>query len=64
MFRKAVPEPVWKLLLVLSALDAMKFSYLAGGTALTLQLGHRISADLDFFTRYVRLFWRTYGHSA
>lgn len=25
--------------------------YLAGGTALALQLGHRISVDLDFFTR-------------
>lgn len=24
--------------------------YLAGGTALTLQVGHRISVDLDFFT--------------
>jgi predicted nucleotidyltransferase component of viral defense system len=24
--------------------------YLAGGTALSLQLGHRSSADLDFFT--------------
>ena len=51
MFREAVPEPVWKLLLVLSALDTMQYSYLAGGTALALQLGHRISADLDFFTR-------------
>lgn len=24
--------------------------YLAGGSSLTLQLGHRISEDLDFFT--------------
>ena len=50
MFPEAVPEPVWKLLLALSALDTMKHSYLAGGTALALQLGHRVSADLDFFT--------------
>lgn len=25
-------------------------TYLAGGTALALQLGHRISVDFDFFT--------------
>ena len=25
--------------------------YLAGGTALSLQLGHRLSYDFDFFTR-------------
>ncbi|MBU4480845.1 nucleotidyl transferase AbiEii/AbiGii toxin family protein, partial [Patescibacteria group bacterium] len=28
----------------------MKNAYLAGGTALALQLGHRVSYDLDFFT--------------
>jgi predicted nucleotidyltransferase component of viral defense system len=27
----------------------MQSFYLGGGTALTLQLGHRVSADLDFF---------------
>jgi hypothetical protein len=25
-------------------------AYLAGGTAVALQIGHRISRDLDFFT--------------
>jgi hypothetical protein len=49
MFRKAVPDPVWRLLLGLSGLNTMKSAYLAGGTALAIQLGHRISADLDFF---------------
>jgi predicted nucleotidyltransferase component of viral defense system len=29
----------------------MDSAYLAGGTACALQLGHRISVDLDFFTR-------------
>jgi hypothetical protein len=51
MFREAVPEPVWKILPVLGALESLKCSCLAGGTAPALQLGHRISADLDFFTR-------------
>jgi hypothetical protein len=30
-----------------------KNTYLAGGTALALQLGHRISYDLDFFTNKI-----------
>jgi hypothetical protein len=50
MFPEALPENVWKLLLGLSGLGAMRSSYLAGGTALPIQLGHRISADLDFFS--------------
>ncbi len=32
--------------------DLQKF-YLSGGTALSLQLGHRESEDLDFFTSEV-----------
>ena len=28
----------------------MNKAYLAGGTACALQIGHRISVDLDFFT--------------
>lgn len=28
----------------------LDFAYLAGGTACALQLGHRVSIDLDFFT--------------
>ena len=39
--------------LVLEALskrDYLKDFALAGGTSLALQLGHRISIDLDFFT--------------
>lgn len=31
--------------------DSVGDFYLAGGTALALQLGHRISVDLDFFSR-------------
>ena len=50
MFREAIPGPVWRLLLRLSGLNTMQSAYLAGGTALAIQLGHRISADLDFFS--------------
>ena len=49
MHREAIPEPVWRLLLRLSGLKSLESAYLGGGTALAMQLGHRISADLDFF---------------
>jgi hypothetical protein len=39
-------------LAVLGELDIFKNAYLAGGTALALQLGHRISVDFDFFTAH------------
>ena len=40
-----------KRLALLPALDAFKHEfYLAGGTALALQIGHRVSIDFDFFT--------------
>ncbi|MBU1070929.1 nucleotidyl transferase AbiEii/AbiGii toxin family protein [Patescibacteria group bacterium] len=29
--------------------DFLKYFYLSGGTALSLQIGHRESEDLDFF---------------
>jgi len=34
----------------LAAFESIQNTYLAGGTAIALQLGHRISRDLDFFT--------------
>jgi hypothetical protein len=49
MHREALPEPVCRLLLGLSGLKSKDSVYLGGGTALALQLGHCISADLDFF---------------
>lgn len=35
--------------IMLNSIAQMRFYYLGGGTALALQLGHRISEDLDFF---------------
>src|SRR3989344_4450406 len=35
---------------VWSALGFLEDFYLAGGTALALQIGHRVSVDLDFFS--------------
>ena len=49
MFTKAISDPLWELLRRLNPIPDMVFSYLGGGTALSLQLGHRKSDDLDFF---------------
>lgn len=50
MFPQAVPEPVMSLLPVVGPAVSPKGFYLAGGTAAALQLGHRQSIDLDFFS--------------
>lgn len=50
MFLQAVPEPVRSLLPVIGPLASQGGFYLAGGTAAALQLGHRESVDLDFFS--------------
>ncbi|CAN5542301.1 nucleotidyl transferase AbiEii/AbiGii toxin family protein [soil metagenome] len=46
----AVHQATLELLRELSSLDEIKDFSLAGGTALALHLGHRISVDLDFFS--------------
>lgn len=46
-----VPETVWGVLRQIGpALGRLGF-YLGGGTALAIQIGHRTSVDLDFFSR-------------
>ncbi|MEK7452100.1 MAG: nucleotidyl transferase AbiEii/AbiGii toxin family protein [Patescibacteria group bacterium] len=49
---EALPSATRKAFLYCSNLDLFQKNdwYLAGGTALTLQMGHRKSVDLDFFT--------------
>jgi hypothetical protein len=49
MYPEAISDPIWELLKRLNIVPDMSFSYLGGGTALALQLGHRKSDDLDFF---------------
>lgn len=49
MDSKAISDSLWDLLQRLNSISEMKCSYLGGGTALALQLEHRISEDLDFF---------------
>lgn len=50
MFTKTLFPNTIRALKLVSNISIVKKSYLAGGTALALHLGHRISVDLDFFT--------------
>ena len=50
MFTEVLPGKTKAVLASLEKSDIIQNSYLGGGTALALQLGHRISYDLDFFT--------------
>ncbi len=47
---EALPPRARELARSLKRLEWLSRFYLAGGTALALQLGHRISVDLDFFS--------------
>ncbi|MBU0998062.1 nucleotidyl transferase AbiEii/AbiGii toxin family protein [Patescibacteria group bacterium] len=51
MFTKTLLPDTIRAIKLVSNIPIIKKSYLAGGTALALHLGHRISVDLDFFTQ-------------
>ncbi len=50
MHPKVLDPEAWKVVKSLARLGLLDGWYLAGGTGLALQLGHRISEDLDLFT--------------
>src|ERR1700751_4892497 len=50
---EVLPPDAQETFAALAAQPAVKPFYLAGGTALALQWGHRKSVDLDFFTEEV-----------
>ena len=50
MFTKTLSKNAAGTLALLGEFGILKDGYLAGGTACALQIGHRISLDLDFFT--------------
>jgi len=50
MFTNAIAENARRALEILNEYNICDEFYLAGGTAVAIQLGHRISVDLDFFT--------------
>src|SRR3989338_6892877 len=49
MFEEVLPKGSKKTLALLGKSGLLKEAYLAGGTALALRIGHRISVDFDFF---------------
>ena len=51
MFTEALHTKTKSLLEEIGRLKIQDDFYLAGGTALALQLGHRVSVDLDFFSK-------------
>ncbi len=51
MFEKTLVKSAREILALLGKSSILKDAYLAGGTALAFQLGHRISVDFDFFTQ-------------
>ena len=52
MFENAISVKTKKLFKTIAKQDFINAFYLAGGTALALRLGHLISIDLDFFSKY------------
>jgi len=50
MFEEVLPEKGLEVIELVA--PKLKGFYLAGGTGLALQLGHRISEDFDFFSSY------------
>ncbi|MBI2017957.1 nucleotidyl transferase AbiEii/AbiGii toxin family protein [Candidatus Daviesbacteria bacterium] len=50
MFTNTLSKNAAGVLAILGKSKILKNAYLAGGTACALQLGHRVSLDLDFFT--------------
>ncbi len=50
MFKQGISESALSAVGELSKTDLLKKFYLAGGTALAIHFGHRLSIDLDFFS--------------
>jgi len=52
MFTKTLLPDTFRAIQLVTGVTEIKQAYLAGGTALALQIGHRTSIDLDFFTQH------------
>jgi hypothetical protein len=49
--KSTVKRPLWDVLVTLAAEPLFRDFFLVGGTALSLQIGHRVSEDIDLFTQ-------------
>ena len=50
MFTTGISPATQTVLAVLTKVDFVRNYYLAGGTAVAMYYGHRVSYDLDFFS--------------
>ncbi|KFF16559.1 nucleotidyl transferase AbiEii/AbiGii toxin family protein [Flavobacterium hydatis] len=50
LYKETVSAEMWELLQKLMKDEMLKDFYLVGGTSLSLQIGHRLSIDIDLFT--------------
>ncbi len=51
LYKETVSKEMWELLQKLMKDETLKDYILVGGTALALRLGHRLSIDIDLFTK-------------
>lgn len=51
MFQKGLSQSTYQNLAILAKISDVNSFYLAGGSAVALHFGHRLSFDLDFFTQ-------------
>ena len=51
LYKETVSDTTYALLKKIMSDDTFKDFFLVGGTAISLQIGHRISEDLDLFTQ-------------
>lgn len=51
MFTKTLLPDTFRAIQLTGQIPVFQTAYLAGGTSLALQIGHRVSVDLDFFTQ-------------
>jgi|SRR3989344_1214523 len=51
IYSETLPEATARLIEKIKLLPQLQQFYLTGGTTLSLQLGHRESEDLDFFSQ-------------
>ncbi len=52
LFKNTVSPECFRLLRMFGAWGAVNAFSLAGGTSLSLRIGHRVSIDLDFFSQH------------
>ena len=53
LFKEPVAPSTLKIIQKLFSIDELDHFDLVGGTALSLQIGHRISVDIDMFSKSV-----------